>query len=166
MILPQIQSNSPAPAMRPLKNPTQSKLSATRANQKCHMKANPNQVNVRFLPAFLPLLLLSAVSTQAVDRFWTGGTASYNNAANWGGTIPNGGDNAIVNNGGTVLINSGDPAWTTFDIRAGQVGGDGSYIQDGPTVTLNSWFRLAVDDGTTGTYTLKSGILNADPAFH
>jgi T5SS/PEP-CTERM-associated repeat protein len=112
------------------------------------------------------LTILSAASTQAVDRFWTDGTASYNNAANWGGTIPNGGDNAIVNNGGTVLINPGDPDWATFDLRAGQAGGDGSYIQNGATVTLNSWFRLGVDAGTTGTFTLNAGTLNASPDFH
>ena len=90
-------------------------------------------------------MALAASSAQAADIFWTAGTATFNNPANWGGTIPTGSDNAIVNNGGTVLISAGDPAWTVFDIRAGQGTGDGAYIQDGSTVTLNSWFRLAID---------------------
>ncbi|HXU78146.1 MAG TPA: autotransporter-associated beta strand repeat-containing protein, partial [Methylomirabilota bacterium] len=111
-------------------------------------------------------MALAASSAQAADIFWTAGTATFNNPANWGGTIPTGSDNAIVNNGGTVLISAGDPAWTVFDIRAGQGTGDGAYIQDGSTVTLNSWFRLAIDVGNTGTYTIKSGILNAAPDFH
>jgi autotransporter-associated beta strand protein len=130
------------------------------------MKPNSKPTVIKPIFALISLLTLPAFSTQAVDRFWSGGTSTYNNAASWGGTIPNGSDNAIVNNGGTVLINPGDPNWTTFDLRAGQAGGNGAYIQDGPTVTLNSWFRLAVDPGTTGTFTLQSGILNASPAFH
>jgi len=53
-----------------------------------------------------------------------------------GGTIPNGADNAIVNNGGTVLINPADPNWTVNDIRAGDGSGNtGAWQQDGPTVT-------------------------------
>src|SRR5260370_13223208 len=82
------------------------------------------------------LLILSAATTQAVDRFWTGTTGTYNNAADWGGTIPNGGDNAIVNNGGTVLINPADPNSTVNDIRAGDGSRNtGAWQQYDPTVT-------------------------------
>src|SRR5262245_36424987 len=111
--------------------------------------------------AVAAILFTSAFSAQAVDHFWTAGTNTFNNPANWApATIPGPNDNAIITNGGTVLINAADPAWTTFDIRAGQGGGDGAYIQNGQTVTLNAWFRLGVDAGTTGTYTMLSGTLN------
>src|SRR5258707_15463797 len=97
----------------------------------------------------LCLSILSAAPTQAVDRLWTGTTGTYNSAADWGGTIPNGSDNAIVNNGGTVLINPADPNWTVNDIRAGDGNGNtGAWQQDGPTVTLNGWFRLGLGGGT------------------
>jgi len=112
------------------------------------------------------VLILSAATTQAVDRFWVGGTGTYNSAADWGGTIPNGGDNAIVNNGGTVLINPADPDWTVNDIRAGDGGATtGSWIQDGPTVTLNGWFRLGLGGGT-GSYLFKSGTMNDNGRFN
>src|SRR5882724_1052296 len=112
------------------------------------------------------LLILSAATTQAVDRFWTGGTGTYNSAADWGGTIPNGADNAIVNNGGTVLINPADPNWTVNDIRAGDGSGNtGAWQQDGPTVTLNGWFRLGIGGGT-GSYIFKSGTMNDNGRFN
>ena len=86
------------------------------------MKINTKPTRLKMVLAAVGLTLLSAISSQAVDRFWTAGTATYNSAGNWGGTIPNGGDNAIVNNGGTVLIAAGDPAWTVNDFRAGDGG--------------------------------------------
>src|SRR6266404_1271996 len=112
------------------------------------------------------LLVLSAATSDAVDRFWTGGTGTYNSAADWGGTIPNGGDNAIVNNGGTVLINPTDPDWTVNDIRAGDGSGNsGAWQQDGPTVTLNGWFRLGLG-GRTASCTFKSGTMNDNGRFN
>src|SRR5690349_8919057 len=106
------------------------------------MYPSPKSVKVSKTNKVLGLLclsMLSAASTQAVDRLWTGTTGTYNNAADWGGTIPNGSDNAIVNNGGTVLINPADPNWVVNDIRAGGngTGTSGAWEQDGPTVTLN-----------------------------
>src|SRR5258708_2539680 len=112
------------------------------------------------------LLILTAASAQAVDRFWTGTTGTYNSATDWGGTIPNGGDNAIVNNGGTVLINPADPNWTVNDIRAGDGSGNtGAWQQDGPTVTLNGWFRLGLGGGTR-SHLFKAGTLNDNGRFN
>src|SRR6266567_568743 len=112
------------------------------------------------------LLISSAATTQAVDRFWTGTTGTYNNASDWGGTIPNGSDNAIVNSGGTVLINPADPNWTVNETRAGDGNGNtGAWQQDGPTVTLNGWFRLGLGGGT-GSYLFKSGTLNDNGRFN
>ena len=90
----------------------------------------------------------------AADITWIGTTADYNTPSNWSsGTVPAGGDNPIVDNGGTVLIQTGDPTWTVNDVRAGNgANTTGTYVQTGSTVTLNSWFRLGNSDGATGYY--------------
>src|SRR5437660_2274356 len=70
--------------------------------------------------AFAALSLWPAASP-AADIFWSDGTASYTNAAAWGGTVPGGGDHAINNNGSNNIaqINAADPAWTVVDLIAG-----------------------------------------------
>src|SRR6266436_1520398 len=135
------------------------------------MFMNPSPRRIKDLKAnrvlgMVCLLILSAATTQAVDRFWTGTTGTYNSTTDWGGTIPTGSDNAIVNNGGTVLINPADPDWTVNDIRAGDGNGNsGAWQQDGPTVTLNGWFRLGLGTGT-GSYLFKSGTMNDNGQFN
>ena len=79
-------------------------------------------------------MILSAASSQAVDRFWINPvTDSFTNTANWtGGVLPNGGDNAINNSGAgnSVLINAGDPDWTINDIRSGDGAGNSDETAD------------------------------------
>lgn len=128
------------------------------------MKKNPTVLKFSKVFGLAGLLALSVTSTQAADRFWSGGTASYNNAASWGGTLPGGGDNAINNSGAgnTVLIGSSDPNWTVNDIRSGDGGGNsGPWLQSGANVTLNGWFRIGIGGGT-GQYTLTGGNLNVN----
>ena len=106
-------------------------------------------------------VILSAASSQAVD--WTGATGTYNNAANWSTlAVPGAGDNTFVNNGGTVLINPGDPNWTVIDLMFGNNNGTSGFgIQDGPNVTVNGWFRIgSADAASSGAYNLKAGTLN------
>jgi len=111
---------------------------------------------------------LSAGTARAVDIFWTAGTASYNNGANWtGGVIPGTGDHAINNNGSNnvVQINPGDPAWSVVDLIAGNAdNASGSYVQSGSSVTVGTpggWLRLGLNNGSLGIYTLNSGTLPA-----
>ena len=69
------------------------------------MKTNTKPTRFKALLAVAGLTLLTAISSQATDRFWTAGTATFNSAGNWSpSAVPNGGDNAINNNGGTVVI--------------------------------------------------------------
>ena len=109
-------------------------------------------------------LLGPVAASDAVDHLWVATTPSdYNVATNWApATVPGSGDNAVVENGGAVLIQAGDPAWTVFDVRAGDNDagntGNGTYVQTGSTVTANSWFRLGADTaGVTGTYNMSGG---------
>jgi autotransporter-associated beta strand protein len=108
--------------------------------------------------------LWPALMTQAADISWTGGTASYTNAANWGGTVPGPGDTAINDNGtnNVVQINTGNPDWTIGRLRAGNGTGSGAFEQNGQTVTVNVGprpFRLGVAPGFAGVYTLNGGTL-------
>src|SRR5438876_10269585 len=69
----------------------------------------------------LAALALWPEATPAADIFWADGTASYTNAAAWGGTVPGGSDHAINNNAANnvVQINAADPACTVIDLIAG-----------------------------------------------
>ena len=130
------------------------------------MNAKPQLLKVNKIIGIACLTILSAASSQAVDRFWSGGTSSYNNPASWGGTLPNGSDNAINNSGAgnTVLISAADPNWTINDIRSGDGGGNsGPWSQSGGNVTLNGWFRIGIGTGI-GKYEMSGGTLtvNAD----
>ena len=77
--------------------------------------------------------------------------------------MPGSGDNAINDNGAfLVLIGAADPAWSTFDLRAGNAAGaTGGFWQQGSTVNCTSWFRLGVGSATSaGTYSISGGTLN------
>ncbi|MDB6123102.1 MAG: Autotransporter-associated beta strand repeat protein [Pedosphaera sp.] len=109
------------------------------------------------------LAVLPTPVTRAADIFWSGNTASYTNAANWGGIVPGATDNAINDNGATnvVQINLGNPDWTVADLSAGSTGSAmGAFEQNGQTVTANGWFHLGAGVDSTGFYTLNGGTLN------
>ncbi len=109
------------------------------------------------------LTLTWASLAHAADAQWNASTGDFNVATNWNPNgVPTTPTNAIVSNGGVVLIQAGDPAWNPFDVRAGDnvdgVTGNGTYVQTGSTVTANSWFRLGADAaGVTGTYNQSAG---------
>ncbi len=108
-------------------------------------------------------LLLTGNSAFA-DSLWTAGTGDYNVAGNWNPVgVPNA-VNVIVNNGGTVLIQAGDPDWTVHDVRAGDAANaSGTYTQTAATVHINGgWFRLGTSAGSSGTYNLNGGALTMD----
>ncbi len=109
------------------------------------------------------LICLSSLVTRAADIFWTDGTASYTNAAAWGGTVPGPSDNAINNNGANnvVQINNGDPDWTIVDLQAGSViGTAGAFTQNGQTVSSTGWARFGLASNSFGSLTLNGGNFN------
>ena len=130
------------------------------------MNPKPQTQKINKVLGLACAIILSAASVKAADRFWSGGTASYNSAASWGGTLPGGGDNAINNSGAanTVLISATDPNWTINDIRSGDGGANqGPWLQTGANVTLNGWFRLGIGTGT-GKYEMSGGTLTVNAA--
>src|SRR5688572_4140235 len=100
-----------------------------------------SRISIRISTLSLALLAGGlATMTQAADILWTGGAASYTNAANWGGTVPGVLDKAINDNGvgNAVQINVGDPDWIVNGILAGRSAGNGAFVQNGQTVYLTN----------------------------
>ena len=119
------------------------------------------------------LAAMPAVVTHAADKLWTGGTASYTNAANWGGTVPGAADKAINDNGAgnVVQINAGNPDWLVNGIQAGFSTGNGAFVQNAQTVNLTNTtgrgaVRLGVVPGRSGAYTINGGALNYSGEFN
>ncbi len=126
------------------------------------MKPNPKQLIISKALGLVGAILLTTVSAKAD---WVGTTDTYNNTANWGGGVIPNGANAVVNNGGTVLINPADPNWTVNDFQAGTAGGaTGNYIQSGAKVTVNSWTIIG-QNGGNGTYKILGGTNNTGGDF-
>ncbi|HWH71208.1 MAG TPA: hypothetical protein VNT26_17610, partial [Candidatus Sulfotelmatobacter sp.] len=110
------------------------------------------------------VLALAAATANAADLSWSGGTASYNNPANWGGAVPGTNDIAINDNGtnNTVQLNVGDPDWALSQLRAGNSTGNGAFLQNGQTLSLSGSpraLRLGVASGRQGVYTLNGGTI-------
>lgn len=107
------------------------------------------------------LLLAPAGLIKAADIFWSGGTASYTNTANWvGGIVPGTGDAGIISNG-VVQIDVGNPDWTIDDLSAGGTpGGIGTVVQNGQTLNMNSWLHIADGANAVGVFTLNAGTVN------
>jgi autotransporter-associated beta strand protein len=107
----------------------------------------------------------AAISVSELNIDWIGGMADYNIATNWqGDAVPNATNfqNAVNDNGSNnaIQINNGDPNWMVNDVRAGNGAGNGAFVQDGSTVTINGWFRMGVATNDTGIYTLNGGTLD------
>lgn len=127
-----------------------------------NMKSNPNRNRAQLLVA--AAVALANFSAVALDRTWSGGAASYTNAANWtGGVVPGSADVAINNNGtnNAVQINAGNPDWTVGALQAGGAG-SGAFQQNGQTVAIQPGLRtirLGTSAAETGVYTLNDGTL-------
>lgn len=111
--------------------------------------------------------VLPASSGHAANCFWQGGTGTYNNATSWRcGAVPGTSDNAFNNTGtnNRVQINVGDPDWQVIDFLTGTgVGTSGAFEQNGQTARTTGWFRMGVETGSLGIYTLNGGTLNVFP---
>jgi len=130
---------------------------------KLHSK--PNRLSAVLSAIGLTLL---AAATTAHASTWNGGSMSYNTPGNWsGGQVPSATvtGNAINNSGSNnvVQVNPGDPDWVLGfqDIHMGNANGtSGSYLQNGPNVTLNYWFRMGLGNATSSGYAeLDAGTL-------
>ncbi len=100
--------------------------------------------------AFVVLSLLYS-PVRAVE--WVGTTGNFDDGANWqGGSPPEFGEDAVINNGGTVQFNSDSDELQSLDI--GLNGGSGAFEQSGGVFIANGAF---IGDSGTGTATLSDG---------
>jgi len=96
---------------------------------------------------------LALLSSPALAIDWTGGSGAFGQGTNWsGGSVPGPGDEALINNGGTATLASGDQEFQT--LRLGVDGGSGNFIQTGGTLIASGAFF-----GDTGSSngTIKGG---------
>ncbi len=124
----------------------------------------------------LAVMLLVPAASALADSYWVGpapGSASYNTPADWNPVgVPlasNGNVNADNDNGSNSIVTIGpsDPAWSPWDIRAGDAANtSGMYIQTGSTVNVGGWFRLADGVGSSGYYILSNGVVNCALQAH
>ncbi len=90
---------------------------------------------------------LALLSSPALAIDWTGGSGAFGQGANWsGGSVPGPGDEALINNGGTATLASGDQEFQT--LRLGVDGGSGNFVQTGGSLIAAGAFF-----GDTGTST-------------
>ena len=96
-------------------------------------------------------VIMALTSTaSAVD--WDAATGSFSDGANWaGGSAPNAGDEALINNGGTSTI--GDDI-DVASLVIGRDGGSGTLVQEGGVFTATGAF---IGDTSTGAATITDG---------
>lgn len=148
------------------------KKNATLTGAKHRICSSPNRKHKKNLAVAGTLFL--SVSSLLADSHWLGGTGTFNNPAAWdSGVVPTAGPGATQNanndagTNGVVLIGVSDPIWNPWDLRAGDAAGTGgSFFQDGSTINVGGWFRLAPGLGSIGYYTLSNGVVNANLETH
>lgn len=110
--------------------------------------------------ALIPVLFVG--QSQAADVSWVGNSGNFNSITATEGwnraTKPGAGDNAFVDTGATITVDS-DQALNDF--RAGTIAnGSGTYLQTAGVVNSTGWVRLGLAAGATGTYNISGGTLN------
>ncbi len=101
-----------------------------------------------------------SLSANAADRNWVGASGNFDSTAataGWNGTKPGSADNAVLNTGATVTINTNQGV---VDFLPGSIAaGTGTFLQTAGAVTASGWIRLASNATGTGNYTLQGGTL-------
>jgi fibronectin-binding autotransporter adhesin len=89
-------------------------------------------------------------------------SASYNNGANWSPeAVPGAGAAIVVDNSGTVLVGSGDPAWSIGDFTLGNSnGGSGTLTLSGGSLAFTAPTAIVgAEVGSFGSLNVNSGTL-------
>ena len=118
----------------------------------------------KILLSTLIAMLIITITTLKADNSWVGGVGLYSNPTNWSsGSVPME-DRVLINNGGTMMIDSND--FVNFSwLRVGW-DGVGSVVQNGGMVNVdgspdgNIWLGGNPGINATATYTLNCGTLN------
>ena len=125
--------------------------------------------------SFVAVVLMASLPARA-DVYWSTSAGDWSVASYWGGALPTSSDNAWIVNGGTANItqlgqtcatlslgsNAGSGAVQmtrgSFSTPGNQnVGysGAGLFTQSGGSNSINNWFYLGYNTGSSGTYKLS-----------
>ena len=106
-----------------------------------------------------------AASAASIDWRNTSGDGNYNNPANWStGVVPVGGDDAVFvdTTVGPANISADTPVPRDFRFGDDNRTGGGVVNHTAGTATLGGWFRMGINNASTGTYNLSgTGVLNS-----
>src|ERR1039458_3702770 len=139
--------------------------------QNISLKAQPKPFRAKKYLVLAAMLLVPAASVLAQTQ-WIGGTADFNNSANWNpATIPTGTVNCTDDQGSNniILIKPGDPAFQHGDTLAGNgANTSGAWLQTGSTNFTGggNWLRMALGTGSYGSYVLSNGVVNVGGQTH
>jgi autotransporter-associated beta strand protein len=98
------------------------------------------------------LVLFNSSFSKAADRYWSVSSGDWSSAANWGGTVPSGGDNVYISNGGTATIANSDKICSGLFLGGAD---SGSIKMTGGNLKVNSEYEIGFS--TTGTFTQSGG---------
>jgi autotransporter-associated beta strand protein len=135
------------------------------------VKSSSNPLRAKQFLALTALLLVPAAAALAQSQ-WVGGTADFNISTNWNPVgVPSGTVNCTDDNGSNnvILIQPGDPVFQHGDTLAGNAAGtSGAWLQTGSTNNTGggNWFRMALGDGSFGSYILSNGVVNVGGQTH
>src|SRR5262245_35073465 len=117
---------------------------------------------------FLSLVFghMSGEVAHATTFTWNVGSGDWFTAANWtpGGGPPGPTDDAVINNGGTVTLNSPGATITNLTFTSSTLDGNGDLQVDG-VMTWSGSFGVAGVIGGSGTITLNGGLTVNNTAF-
>ena len=116
------------------------------------MKIRPS-----ILLASISALVTTSTTVSAINYNWTAGTGDWHTAANWDvNAVPTGGAGnfAIINNGGTVEINTSTAS--IQDTIAGSGAGNSGTVQLNAGTHTNSGWTI-MGNGGTGTFNQSGG---------
>ena len=102
------------------------------------------------------LCALSVADAARAQSFWSGGAGDWFDPGNWTAGVPDAGDTAIVNNGGTAEI--GAPGAVSGIGSAGETAGNSGTVEvDGAGSTWTIGNTLYIGNSGTGTLDVTDG---------
>jgi hypothetical protein len=96
---------------------------------------------------------------------WIAGTGNWDNAANWSAGKPIPERMGVVNNGGTVQLNTAE-ATSWFDLGTSDGGSGSLQVSSGGTLTLTEGLRIGQMPGSEGHVTMTGGSVNVTAGFN
>jgi hypothetical protein len=121
-------------------------------------------VRLLTLAALLALIVFLPLTPAGAETYkWNVGSGDWNTSGNWyPNGVPDTDDNAIIDNGGTANISTGNPA-TAKNLTVGESNSNEGYVNhSGNTLTVGQNLTIGANEGSYGAYYLY--YLTGDPS--